>query len=253
MKIINYKNFFIDIAPILFQDSEQHLTLDISAKHEQILQNLFILNEYIPMVTGFNTIIVDILLLISIICAIYTILSKNPIISVLYLIGLYVSVASYLLIVGANFIALAYLLIYIGAISILFIFILMLINIRISELLSNSRNSIPLVIIVTILINNMLYSILPSKYILYNMFIYDNDYNHFLDKFVNFYKSEIFNISSVNWDSNILEHNNIKSLGNIMYTSLSILLILASIILLLAMVGAIIITIKSPDSNLEKK
>lgn len=42
--------------------------------------------------------------------------------------------------------------------------------------------------------------------------------------------------------------SNILSLGNVMYTSFSVWLILASIILLLAMVGAIVITIKPKDS-----
>jgi NADH-ubiquinone oxidoreductase chain 6 len=51
---------------------------------------------------------------------------------------------------GINFIGISYLLVYVGAVSILFIFILMLINIRISELLSTTGNSIPLAIMITL-------------------------------------------------------------------------------------------------------
>lgn len=56
---------------------------------------------------------------------------------------------------------LAYLVVYIGAISILFLFILMLINIRISELQSNTLNTIPLAITITLALNYPLFNLLP--------------------------------------------------------------------------------------------
>jgi len=49
-----------------------------------------------------------------------------------------------------NFIGLSYLLVYIGAVSILFLFILMLINVRVSELQAETSNSLPLAIIIGI-------------------------------------------------------------------------------------------------------
>jgi NADH-ubiquinone oxidoreductase chain 6 len=51
-------------------------------------------------------------------------------------------------------------------------------------------------------------------------------------------------VSSKNWEGNIVDVSDIMSIGNIMYTNYSIWLILTSIILLLAMVGSIVITIK---------
>jgi NADH-ubiquinone oxidoreductase chain 6 len=86
----------------------------------------------------------------AIISGIFVIISKNPIISVLFLIGLFAGISSYLIILGLTFIGLAYLVVYIGAISILFLFILMLINIRISELQGNTNNSILLSILIGI-------------------------------------------------------------------------------------------------------
>jgi NADH-ubiquinone oxidoreductase chain 6 len=58
---------------------------------------------------------------------------------------------------------------------------------------------------------------------------------------------EISFVTSKIWDGNLAETSHITSIGNIMYTSYSIWLILTSIILLLAMVGAIVITIKQKD------
>ena len=45
---------------------------------------------------------------------------RNPIVSVLFLIGLFLSISCYLIIIGINFIGLSYLLVYVGAVSILF-------------------------------------------------------------------------------------------------------------------------------------
>jgi NADH-ubiquinone oxidoreductase chain 6 len=60
-------------------------------------------------------------------------------------------------------------------------------------------------------------------------------------------KGEISFVTSKIWDGNLSESSHITSIGNIMYTSYSIWLILTSIILLLAMVGAIVITIKQKN------
>ena len=104
-------------------------------------------------------------------CGILVIISKNPIVSVLFLIGLFLSISTYLIIFGLNFIGLSYLLVYVGAVSILFLFILMLINVRISELLSNTSNSIPLAIIIAVSFNYPVYQILPYSMTAFNRYI----------------------------------------------------------------------------------
>jgi NADH-ubiquinone oxidoreductase chain 6 len=96
---------------------------------------------------GYRVEMLDLLSVVAILFGIYIIISKNPIVSVLFLIGLFVSIACYLIFTGITFIGLAYLLIYVGAVSILFLFIVMLINVRVSELLIENLNSIPLAIL----------------------------------------------------------------------------------------------------------
>lgn len=218
------------------------------------MKNLFILYE--NFTNGYISNVLDIISWLIIICGIFVIISKNPIISVLFLIGLFASIASYLILIGLSFIGLSYLIVYIGAISILFLFILMLINIRISELQSNTNNSIPLGIIIVIFFNYLLFQILPynitmlsnSNIILNNML-----YNISFIKFNNYFNImetnnvKILFINSKIWDGNLLETSHIVSIGNIMYTNYSMWLIIVSFILLLAMVGAIIITIKSKN------
>jgi NADH-ubiquinone oxidoreductase chain 6 len=51
-------------------------------------------------------------------------------------------------------------------------------------------------------------------------------------------------VTSKIWDGSLAENNHITTIGNIMYTNYNMWLIIASFILLLAMVGAIVITIK---------
>src|SRR6202167_208312 len=135
------------------------------------MNNLFILNE--TYTNGYRVEILDIISLFAILCGIFVIISKNPIVSVLFLIGLFLSISSYLIILGLSFIGISYLLVYVGAVSILFLFILMLINVRVSELLSNTSNSIPLAVIITISFNYPVYQILPYSIASFNTFTVD--------------------------------------------------------------------------------
>ena len=135
------------------------------------MNSIFILNE--TFTNGYRIEILNFVSIISIICGIFVIISKNPIVSVLFLIGLFLSISSYLIILGINFIGLSYLLVYVGAVSILFLFILMLINIRISELFSNASNSIPLAVFITIAFNYPVYQILPYSIAAFNSYTVD--------------------------------------------------------------------------------
>ena len=154
------------------------------------------------------------------------------IVSVLFLIGLFLCISAYLILTGLNFIGLSYLLVYVGAVSILFLFILMLINVRISELLIDSINSIPLAILVGSFFNYFVNNVLPYM-VMTNNLLY-----HFS------IKKNLTNVTSVSWDGYLAENSHITSIGNILYSSYSIWLIVTSIILLLAMVGCIVITLK---------
>lgn len=220
------------------------------------MNSIFI--TYESFTNGYRIEVLDIISIISIISGILVIISKNPIVSVLFLIGLFLSISSYLIILGINFIGLSYLLVYVGAVSILFLFILMLINVRISELLSDASNSIPLAVIITIAFNYPLYDILPYSIASFNSYTFDlsnilykilynnNDLlNRSMDlKSNKMDNNEILFVTSKLWDGNLAETSHITTIGNIIYSTYSIWLILTSIILLLAMVGAIVITIK---------
>ena len=215
------------------------------------MSNLFLFDE--TFTDGYLRLFVDLCFYTSIVSAILVITSKNPVVSVLCLVGLFLSVSCYLMLLGLTFIALSYLLVYVGAVSILFLFILMLINVRISELYSDTRNSIPLGVIIGISFTYAVYQILPfstanfNKYTLHlndSMGINANNYDYYQSFRLFENKGELNFVTSKTWEGSLSEASHIASIGNIMYTSYSIWLIVTSIILLLAMVGAIVITIK---------
>jgi NADH-ubiquinone oxidoreductase chain 6 len=213
--------------------------------------NLYVLNEI--STNGAWAEILNFISLVVILCGIFVILTSNPVVSVLFLIGLFGGIASYLICIGLSFIGLSYLIVYVGAVSILFLFILMLINIRVSELQSNTINSIPLAITIGILFNLPSLDTLP--YDLGRLSYYNNIFNtifhsKFFQSIFHLLNSSfsrenlVFFTTGQGWDSNLAELGHITSLGNILYTNFNVWLIITSYILLLAMVGSIVITIK---------
>lgn len=212
---------------------------------------------YDNVLNGHTVEFLDVLSIIALLFGIAVIINKNPIGSLLSLIGLFASISVYLILSGLTFIGFSYLIVYIGAVSILFLFILMLINVRTSELQSNNSNSIPLALFITILLNYTLFQLLPYYIAIFNN--YNSKLNNLLyylptskytdiiahiNKNSNVSTNQIMFVTSNNWDGNMTETSHISAIGNILYTSYNMWLFITSIILLLAMVGAIVITIK---------
>lgn len=216
--------------------------------------------------SGFKTVFMFLLSLVSIFFAIMTVTSNNPVVSVLFLIGLFISIAIYLMMLGLYFLGISYLLVYVGAISILFLFILMLINVRVSELLTEGINSAGLGIIAVVTLSFSLASVLPyylytsdafSNHLIYINRVILNLFTRTTEGFINklaLLKTamvETANVNSKSWDGFLVETNHISSIGNILYSNLFILLIIISLVLLLAMVGTIVITLKR-ETNLKQ-
>src|ERR1700710_3124813 len=123
-----------------------------------------------------NTILLDLLAFGSVLSGVLVITSRNPIISVLFLIAVFVNVSCYLILLGINFIGLTYLIIYVGAIAILFLFVIMMLNIKLVELTDAGREytkNLLLALLVGLLFFYEILSIAPLNYIeafLFNIF-----------------------------------------------------------------------------------
>ena len=205
-----------------------------------------------------NTILLDLLAFGSVLSGILVITSRNPIISVLFLIAVFVNVSCYLILLGINFIGLTYLIIYVGAIAILFLFVVMMMNIKLVELTEVNHkgeytNTLPLGAIVgSLFLYELAFQSVPSSVsgissTIYNLF----DEINLLSVNTSF-KGTAFNSAGIEaytsfnnlWDNAFTSFQQLESVGSSLYTVHMMFLIIASMILLLAMIGPIVLTHK---------
>ena len=83
--------------------------------------------------------LLDMLALGAVLSGILVITAKNPVISVLFLISVFINVAGYLVLMGVAYLGLVYIIVYVGAIAILFLFVVMMLNLRLVELLDTGK------------------------------------------------------------------------------------------------------------------
>src|ERR1700739_1370004 len=114
-----------------------------------------------------KNILINISAFTAILSAVLVITSKNPVISVVYLIFVFCSSALYLILFGINFIGISYIIIYVGAIAIIFLFIIMMINIKLSDILLTGKEynkNLPLAAIIGFLFIYEMFTILPFTF-----------------------------------------------------------------------------------------
>jgi len=80
---------------------------------------------------------------LALLSAILVIASKNPIYSVLFLILSFCNVSALLFLLNLEFLPITFLVVYVGAIAVLFLFVLMMLNIKLTELKSESSHFLP--------------------------------------------------------------------------------------------------------------
>jgi NADH-ubiquinone oxidoreductase chain 6 len=117
------------------------------------------------MFFNLKSILIELLIINAILSAILVIISKNPVISVIFLISLVLNSALFLIIKGLPFIGISYILIYLGAIIVLFLFVIMMINVRLTDILETGTQytkNIPLALTVSGLFLYLFLNILPS-------------------------------------------------------------------------------------------
>src|SRR5258708_8641343 len=84
-------------------------------------------------------ILINILSFTTIISSVLVITSQNPVISVVYLISVFVNAAGYLILSGIGFLGLFYIIVYVGAITVLFLFVIMMINISLTNIIDTVK------------------------------------------------------------------------------------------------------------------
>jgi NADH-ubiquinone oxidoreductase chain 6 len=201
-----------------------------------------------------NNLLINFLAFATLLSAVLVITSKNPVISVLFLIFTFVNAAVYLILSGIVFIGISYVIIYVGAIAVIFLFIIMMINIKLTDILeegSQFTKNIPLAIVIGSLFIYEIISILPFTFnnvpaLSYLFKLLTNLNLLLLPNFKSFLGNTVFITNNPNiFDTNFITFLQIQSVGQSLYTYGAILLIILSIILLLAMVAPIFISRKT--------
>ena len=208
-----------------------------------------------------NNVLLDLLALGAILSGIMVITAKNPVISVLFLIAVFLNVAGYLVLLGVAYLGLVYLIVYVGAIAILFLFVIMMLNLRLVELVDTGQEytkSLPMGAFLGSLFFFELLSILPVSY-------HDGGSLHVSLSIFNWLNTTLLGISNTDAsldscsplagkgegvhaafnpviaDNTLTTFTQIESIGQGLYTYASLWLVVASVIFLLAMVGPIVL------------
>jgi NADH-ubiquinone oxidoreductase chain 6 len=193
---------------------------------------------------------IDLLAFGTLFSTVLVITSKNPVIAVIFLISTFVNAAGYLILLGVGFIGITYIILYVGAITVLFLFVIMMINIKLTDILetgSEYTKNLPLALAIGSLFIYEVFTIIP--------FSFNNisGLSVILELFTNLnsllLNSDISTLSSVNTAFNpaiadiaFTNFIQIQAIGQGLYTYGAFLLIICSMILLLAMVAPIFIS-----------
>ena len=164
--------------------------------------------------------------LIAIISAIMVTVSKNTVHSVFFLILDFISISCLFIMIGAEFLGMIMLIVYVGAVAVLFLFVVMMLNVaqqRNQWLLSeDSSGHIPIGLII-------------SALIFFELIIVIGGWK---------YKPDLFNSNNLDISS---ELSNTHSLGQILYTDYIHVFQISGMILLIAMIGAIVLTFRQRE------
>jgi NADH-ubiquinone oxidoreductase chain 6 len=197
-----------------------------------------------------KNIFIDILAFGTLLSSILVITSKNPVIAVIFLISVFVNAAGYLILLGIGFVGISYIIVYVGAIAVLFLFVIMMINIKLTDILETGNQytkNLPLALAIGSLFIFEIFTILPFTFnnvsaLSYLLEILTNINSLLLNTEIYSLTTIFNNFNTINVEVTFTEFLQIESIGQGIYTYGAILLIISSVILLLAMVAPIFIS-----------
>ena len=196
---------------------------------------------------------IDILAFGALLSSVLVITSKNPVIAVIFLISVFINAAGYLILLGIGFIGISYIILYVGAIAVLFLFVIMLLNIRLADILeagSQYTKNIPLALAIGSLFIYEIFTIIPFSFndvslISSLLNLITNLNGLFLNSDISTVNVVYNTINPVLADTTFTNFLQVQSIGQSLYTFGAYWLIITSVILLLAMVAPIFISKKN--------
>ncbi|MGA1112382.1 MAG: NADH-quinone oxidoreductase subunit J [Candidatus Pelagibacter sp.] len=161
--------------------------------------------------------------IIAVVSAIMVTVSKNTVHSVFFLILDFISISCLFIMIGAEFLGMIMLIVYVGAVAVLFLFVVMMLNVAQQKnewfISQESSGHIPVGLII-------------SAIIFFELIIVVGGWK---------YKPDLFNTNNLNLSGGT---SNTHSLGQVLYTDYIHIFQLSGMILLVAMIGAIVLTFR---------
>jgi NADH-quinone oxidoreductase subunit J len=145
------------------------------------------------------------------------VVSRNPVYSVLFLILAFVNAAGLFVLIGAEFLAMLLVVVYVGAVAVLFLFVVMMLDINFSEMRAGFQKYLPLGLIVG---GILVFELVAAMY------------------------GDVFKGATL---PEAMDISNTRALGNVIYTKYMYLFQVAGLILLVAMIGAISLTMRKRE------
>ena len=162
---------------------------------------------------------------ITVFSAVMVTISRNTVYSVFFLILVFVSVSILFIMIGAEFLGMIMLIVYVGAVAVLFLFVVMMLNITDQITKKPTRKG---------LINNISVGSVVGIIIFLELLVVIGGWK---------YKDTFTNLSAISFNI-----SNTHALGNILYTDYIHLFQISGIILLVAMIGAITLTFSKREN-----
>jgi len=149
----------------------------------------------------------------------FTVISRQPVHSVLWLILAFLSSAGLFVLLGAEFVAMLLIIVYVGAVMVLFLFVVMMLDVDFAELKAEMAKFMPLALLIGLVI-------LMQMVMAYGAW------------------ESAHSASELLANPITAEHHNTEALGLILYDEYFLLFQLSGLILLVAMIGAIVLTLR---------
>jgi len=156
---------------------------------------------------------------VAIAAALMVVAARNPVHSVMYLITVFFSAAGLFILMGAEFLALLLVMVYVGAVAVLFLFVVMMLDVDFAELKAGFLQYAP-------------YGLILGGILFLEMFLVGAAY----------FSGETQ--KTVEYSG---EKSNLERFGEVLYTEYAFFFEAAGLILLVAMVGAIVLTLRKRD------
>jgi len=150
----------------------------------------------------------------------FTVIARNPVHSVLWLILAFLSSAGLFVLLGAEFVAMLLVIVYVGAVAVLFLFVVMMLDVNFAELKAEMAKYMPLALLIGVVI-------LMQLGIAFGV-----------------WQTSDLAAANVAAPSGGAEPTNTRAIGQLVYDRYLLLFQLAGLILLVAMIGAIVLTLR---------